>query len=43
MRGIVLQLQEKLVSLPNELPSPTKTTSLPSLDDIKDPEEKVGP
>ena len=36
------QLQERLVSLqPEELASPTKTTSLPSLDDVKDPDEKV--
>ena len=26
---------------PEDLQSPTKTTSLPSLDDIKDPDEKV--
>ncbi|XP_053376011.1 rab GTPase-binding effector protein 1-like isoform X2 [Mercenaria mercenaria] len=39
-----LQLQEKLVSgslQEGELPSPTKTMSLPSLDDITDPEEKI--
>ncbi|KAL4223722.1 growth factor [Mactra antiquata] len=38
-----IQLQERLVSsnVPNEMPSPVKTTSLPSLDDIKDPEEKI--